>query len=424
VTAPDNDPVLHRSFDDEYRILVVEDDDGDALLVQEMLVDTGLRHSLRLARTLADALTELRRGLTDCVLLDLNLPDASGLPFMHAVQDAAPSAAIIVLTGLAETGSGAAAMANGAQDYLVKGQVDADTLKRALRYAVNRKQAERAGAELIENRVRAEENVRLERGLLPTPLLDSPSVAATTRYLPSREHALLGGDFLDVVQTSDGVVHAIIGDVSGHGPAEAALGVCLRITWRALILAGHRAEELLDLLEQVLVVERSEPEIFATCTTVSLDLETGSATLFLAGHHEPLLLESQKSEPVRARHSVAMGIVPGRHAWKATEFALDDSGALLFYTDGLVEGHDSAGDSRLGLHGLLALIAAAPTTSAEPFLDHLIDEARALDTGRHADDVAILHLAWDRSRHRIGGSEHPARSAHSAQQPDAPRALA
>ena len=59
------------------------------------------------------------------------------------------------------------------------------------------------------------------------------------RYRPGRANALLGGDFYDVVETPDGTVHAVIGDVCGHGAAEAAIGVCLRVAWRSLVLAGE-----------------------------------------------------------------------------------------------------------------------------------------------------------------------------------------
>ena len=65
------------------RILLVEDDAGDALLVEEMLADTGLPHTLRLARTLAESLAELGRGGFDCVLLDLNLPDGTGAALLR-----------------------------------------------------------------------------------------------------------------------------------------------------------------------------------------------------------------------------------------------------------------------------------------------------------------------------------------------------
>ena len=378
---------------ESYRILLVEDDAGDALLVEELLADTGLTHTLRWKQTLAEALADLAADSPDCVLLDLNLPDASGTPAVSAVQRACPAAAVIVLTGLAEPHAGTRAVASGAQDYLVKGQVEAELLNRVVRYAVHRKQAERAGAELRENLIQARENARLERGLLPTPLLHTPEVGVASRYLPGRERALLGGDFLDVVQDPDGTVHAVIGDVSGHGPDEAALGVCLRITWRALVLGGHRGTELLDLLEQVLVAERPRADMFATCTTLTLDPVTGGVSLLLAGHHGPLLLTDGSAREVEAEHGLALGIIPGQLAWESSEVALPPASALMLYTDGLIEGHSGPGSERLGTAGLVELIAQAPDPAANRLLDHLVTTAQALNAGRHADDLAILHLA-------------------------------
>ncbi|NEC51686.1 SpoIIE family protein phosphatase, partial [Actinospica acidiphila] len=90
------------------------------------------------------------------------------------------------------------------------------------------------------------------------------------RYRPGRSRALLGGDFYDVVRTPDGTVHAMIGDVCGHGPDEAALGVELRIAWRALTLAGLCGDQLLSTLQQVLEHERPDDEIFATLCTVDI----------------------------------------------------------------------------------------------------------------------------------------------------------
>ncbi|HEV2638567.1 MAG TPA: SpoIIE family protein phosphatase [Actinocrinis sp.] len=386
---------------DVHRILLIEDDAGDALLVEELLADTGLPFTLRWKQTLAQALADLAEQSADCVLLDLNLPDASGTPFISAVQQACPAAAVIVLTGLADSRAGIRAVANGAQDYLLKGQIDAALLHRSIRYAVQRKQAEQASAELRENQIRAQENRRLERGLLPAPLLAAGAVTATTRYLPAREGGLLGGDFLDAVQTGGDTVHAIIGDVSGHGPDEAALGVCLRIAWRALTLAGHGGIELLDLLEQVLVAERPSVGMFATCSIATLDLSAGRATVYLAGHHEPLLTgPGGPARQVPARHGMALGILPGRRAWHPTEVSLPSSGALLMYTDGLIEGYSGAGPERLGVAGLIDLIAAAPTGEAEPLLDHLMTRTRDLNAERHADDLAVLRLAW----HSAGGS--------------------
>ena len=397
MTTPDatTGPVRTPGSDaDPISIMLVEDDPGDALLVEELLHDTGLPHTLRWKQTMAEALADLARHAPDCVLLDLHLPDASGIAAVRTVEAACPGAAVIVLTGLAESQAGALAVVNGAQDYLVKGTVEPELLQRVLRYAVHRKNAERANAELRENRIHAQENARLERGLLPDPVLRTDAVVPTSRYLPGRERALLGGDFLDVVQTADGLVHAVIGDVSGHGPDEAALGVCLRITWRALIMAGHRGVELLDLLEQVLMVERPRPDMFATCSTAVLDPGSGTAVLYHAGHHEPLLIDASGVATPEVRHGIALGLLPGARSWNATTLRLPGTGALMLFTDGLFEGYDGPGDVRLGTTGLVRLIEEAKDRAAEPLLDHLVHTTKRLNAGRHADDLAILHLAW------------------------------
>ncbi|WP_240796440.1 SpoIIE family protein phosphatase [Streptomyces sp. RFCAC02] len=378
------------------RLLLVEDDDGDALLVEEMLYDTGLHYELQRRQTLAEALAELgkARGGPDCVLLDLHLPDASGVGGVIELRRTSPETAVIVLTGLAESDAGAEAVAAGAQDYLVKGKVEAELLRRALRYAIHRKQAEAANAELRENRLRAAENARLEHSLLPTPLLESPSVGVLSRYVPGRERALLSGDFLDVVQTADGMIHAVIGDVSGHGPDQAALGVCLRITWRALTLAGHGGAELLDLLERILVAERTGGDLFATCSLLSIDPAARTATLHLAGHHEPLLTSDAGTTEIEARHGLALGIVPGMRRWYATTFDLPPAGTLMLYTDGLIEGHRGPGGERLGTDGLIGLIDATAGADPDARLDELLATVRRMDGGRHTDDIAILQLSW------------------------------
>lgn len=377
-----------------YRILLIEDDPGDALLVEELLHDTGMRFALTTRATLAEARAELTGSPIDCVLLDLHLPDVSGVDAVTAVRQLAPHTAVIVLTGLSEDRAGTEAMAAGAQDYLVKGKVEADLLRRALSYAVYRSRTERASAEAQATRLRAEENARLERGLLPQPMLDTSTVRVTSRYLPGAEMALLGGDFLDVVEGDDGLLHAVVGDVSGHGPDAAALGVCLRIAWRSLILGGYRGDGLLHLMERILIAERDSQHLFATCTLLTLDQHSGTAVLHLAGHHEPLLTTAEGTREVSAEHGIALGIVPGYGSWPSTAVALPDAGALTVYTDGLIEGHNGTKGERLGVEGLLELIGNLPPTDPEEHVDLLIKETHTLNAGRHSDDLAVLRLDW------------------------------
>jgi CheY-like chemotaxis protein len=216
-------------------LLLVEDDRGDAVLVEDLISDGVADIEVVWAQSMAHAERELASARPDCVLLDLNLPDANGIDALDRIAKRDSTVPIVVLTGRNDEFFGASAVAAGAQDYLVKGRVEPEMLRRALLYAIERKRAELIAADLHASQVRARENALLERGLLPSALLlDDPGVDIVARCRPSRENALLCGDFYDVVQTPDRVVHVLIGDVAGHGPDEAALGAALRIAWRTL----------------------------------------------------------------------------------------------------------------------------------------------------------------------------------------------
>ena len=128
------------------RVLIVEDSAGDALLLEELLSGAGLGAELLWADRLSVASDLVREHDVDCVLLDLSLPDADGMEAVVVLQLIAPQVSLIVLTGLKEEQAALSALQRGAQDYLVKGQFDAPTLVRAIRYAVARKRAQVASA--------------------------------------------------------------------------------------------------------------------------------------------------------------------------------------------------------------------------------------------------------------------------------------
>lgn len=138
---------LAMSADDDdraaVRLLLVEDDAGDAVLTRELLYDAGLEMSLGRTMNLRDA-EQGAAGEADCVLLDLGLPDAGGLEGLTRLRTAAPQTAIIVLTGLDDAQRRASALEAGAQDYIVKGTVDGEALAAAVTAAIDRRRHERA----------------------------------------------------------------------------------------------------------------------------------------------------------------------------------------------------------------------------------------------------------------------------------------
>ena len=142
-----NKPISEQSG--PVSILLVEDEPGDYGLLRTTLRAAGLMAMSQTdatlwAKTLAEALAAVKRR-TDlhAVLLDLSLPDSAGLATVQSMRAAAPELAIIVLTGNDDLALAAAALEAGAQDYLVKGQIDSDGLRRAVRNAVVRRKLER-----------------------------------------------------------------------------------------------------------------------------------------------------------------------------------------------------------------------------------------------------------------------------------------
>lgn len=393
-------------------LLLIEDDPAGSPLVPDLIDQTGKPIRVRTARNL----TEAERLLTDdvhCILLDLALSapaparagadadgDGSGeghdeLAVLRHVLELAPRHAVLALTSSSDAERGAEAVAVGAQDYLFRDELDGRLLSRAIRYAVERKRSDSAERRLAEGRLRAQENRRLERGLLPTPLLAGSSLRFAARYRPGRSRALLGGDFYDVVRTPDGTVHAMIGDVCGHGPDEAALGVELRIAWRALTLAGLCGDELLGTLQQVLEHERADDEIFATLCAVDISPDGRRAGLCLAGHPSPLV--AAPGRPARLlpydNNGPALGLLPGAR-WPRMQVELGAEWSLMLYTDGLIEGHIGEGRERLGQDGMVEMVRRqfAEGLQGEQLLRATVNEVRELNGGELADDLAVVLL--------------------------------
>ncbi len=135
-----------KSADSEkpLQILLVEDSSSDAALLRENILLEGTRaSSVSVAQSLHEAADHIKNNPVDALLLDLTLPDSSGLDTVREIGRIAPDLPVVVLTGLDDENTGIEAVRMGVQDYFVKGRADGQTILRAVHYSIERKKAEK-----------------------------------------------------------------------------------------------------------------------------------------------------------------------------------------------------------------------------------------------------------------------------------------
>jgi serine phosphatase RsbU (regulator of sigma subunit) len=236
----------------------------------------------------------------------------------------------------------------------------------------------------------------LERSLLPPSRLRHSDLSIISRYRPSEARLRLGGDFLDVMNLPRGGLALIIGDVSGHGPAAAALGATLRAAWQALIVAGADRATIRATLDATIVRERHDEEAFATACLIWIDRTAEGDRLHCLniGHPLPLLLGGAV-KALSARPALPLG-VGGEERWEPTIVTLAAPWSLLAYTDGLIEGRAAPGSlERYGEQRLIAHLSRMDTVDGAA-LDGLLAAVVAANGGPLVDDVALLVVSRPR----------------------------
>ena len=223
----------------------------------------------------------------------------------------------------------------------------------------------------------------LQRAIAPRALPALPGVLLAARYVPATAGDLVGGDFYDVRPLPDGRVLVLLGDVSGHDIAAAALMGQVLAVLRAYAAQDRGPADLLASTNRLLgeLTHR-----LVTCCCLELELATGRGRLALAGHPPPVVVRwAAGAQLLDAQGALPLAASPDtRYPEVALQLAPGD--LLLLYSDGLVESRELPLDE--GLARLVAAAAAAPR-APQPLVDHVVEALRPV---RRLDDLAVLAL--------------------------------
>jgi len=400
------------------RALLVEDNPDDARLIQLMIDGAGgdffiLEHVSRLQA----GLQRLDQGGIGIVLADLSLPDSHGLQTFSRLHARAPQVPIIVLSGLDDTRLAVQAVHEGAQDYLVKGQVEGQLLVRAMRYAIERKamsrQLARYADELRSKNAQLEADFNMAREIqeifqpsqFPTfPRSVAPMDSAlrfSQRFLPA---AAVGGDFFSVFPITNSACGMFICDVMGHGMRAALVTAIMRGMVEELMpLAADPGKFLAEINRSLhAILRRTREPFLATAFYAVVDVGPGELRFANGGHPSPFLLNrsTRQVEPLQAcdpRHGPALGLFDNSN-YPVGRCPLGLNDLLLLFTDGLYE-MTGPEDEEFGKDRLLQAVRHRIGQPIDQLFDGLIEEVQAFSQVKEFEDDVCLVGA---EIHRLG----------------------
>lgn len=401
------------------RLLLIEDNAGDARLLEEMLRDAkSSAFEIIWETTLDRGLTRLREGNIDAAILDLTLPDASNLDSVIRTRETAPELPIIVLTSSVSDEKAVQALHAGAQDYLVKGWADSELLARTIRYAIERQRTERELARYTRELRARNEQFRsdlqlaheVQMALLPhdypvLPAGAAPDISAISFHHYYQSASYLAGDFFDIFPISRTSAGIFLCDVMGHGVRAALVTAMIRPLVDEFSNRGGPPGDLLAAINTELchIFQQAGTTIYATASYLVPDVATGKLIYANAGHPAPLHLRHATDDvrplALTGKDGPALGLFADSK-FETHEITLGPGDGLLLFTDGLFEVQNPAGDE-YGLERLHDFVHRQRRHPVADIIPMLLDDVRQFTIQKaFTDDVCILgmqlrHLVQD-----------------------------
>lgn len=368
------------------KILLVEDDPDDVWIMRNLLGDRwDGPFELVHVETLAPALDLCIQGGIDVLLLDLSLPDSHGLETFLQAYAKAGDIPIVVLTGLNDEQTAVKAVQAGAQDYLVKGQVNDNLLIRSVRYAIERSRRDHAERALQATSEEFRLAQQIQKRLFPAqaPKLEGFDIAGAV--YPATETA---GDYFDYIPMQHNALGIVVGDVSSHGMGPALVMAETRACLRALAQAFGDVGEILTRANRVLSRDVDEFH-FVTLAMARLD-PVRRTMIYASAGQRGYLIERLGEVRVLDSTSPPLGIERDLIVPSAPQVSLQPGQMVVLFTDGVVE-TESAAQARFGTQRALKLIQNDRHKSALDIVESLHQALAEFRGPRpQVDDVTIV----------------------------------
>ena len=371
------------------RVLLIEDNPIQVRVIGGFLKEYGgTKFSLECAETLKSGLQLLTRGGIDVVLLDLMLPDVEGFETFLRVQRGASGVPIVILSGLDDRVLALTAVKEGAEDYLVKGQVDGEKLVRALLYAVERFR-HRATTALLDTAMYEFRAARaIQQRLFPTvPKLSNFDIGGMSHCASGTS-----GDYFDFIQMDNDRIGIVVADVSGHGLGPALLMTSTRAYIRALARTNDDVGEILTIANRA-IAEDTQSENFVTLAFAIVNPHTRTLNYASAGHPSGFILDSAGLVK-RELPSTSLPLCVNEDTTfeSSPEIVMEPGDMLVLMSDGILDA-SSPHESLFGMDRALDIVRVYRNESALQIVDNLYFAVRAFSQeASQTDDITAVVL--------------------------------
>jgi phosphoserine phosphatase RsbU/P len=373
------------------RILVADDQPDILHALQLLLADAGFQTELVTSVTATIDALDAAGGAIDLLLMDLNYQrdttsGREGLDLVTRVHKRDPGLPIVVMTGWGSIETAVEAMRRGARSFVQKpwdNAVLVDVLRREVDEA---RAARRRGHRHAREE---EEALAIQRALLPQEL---PAFGGCALAASCRPASGLGGDCYDILRFSGSTFAVSIADVIGKGLPAALLMSNLQAAVRAYA-SSRPAPRLLAENVNRLLCQNVRSGKFVTFCYASFDLDARVVTFTNAGHNPPLALHADGTCDRLTEGGMVLGVVPD-YSYEQGQAPIRNGDRFVFYTDGLTEARNAAGDE-FGDDRLLDAAREARGLDADALESHVRSAVHGFAGETLEDDATLIVVAID-----------------------------